>query len=129
MSKYRTAQGKIIDMGALIAKNEKTRAVGNMKVNARGDTIDAYGRIIKPVTEKVNENYAKTVGNRTAQTRSSPRAGNEPLPEKQVRPTAPQPVKSDPNLEELSDFEREFHDTSEEDMEIEKIKAKDQGKK
>ena len=66
MSKYRTAQGKILDMNALIAKNEKVRAVGNMKVNARGDSIDGQGRIIKPVTQKVTDGYAKTVGNRSA---------------------------------------------------------------
>ncbi len=43
MSKYRTAMGKTVDMAALTAKNEKVRAVGNMSVNARGDTIDARG--------------------------------------------------------------------------------------
>ena len=53
MAVYRTAQGKQIDMAALAAKNEKTRAVGNMKVNARGDTIDGFGKIIEPVTAKV----------------------------------------------------------------------------
>ena len=44
MANYKTAMGKTVDMAALAAKNEKTRAVGNMKVNARGDTIDAQGR-------------------------------------------------------------------------------------
>ena len=66
MTTHRTAMGKTVDMAAILAKNEKTRAVGNMGVNARGDTIDAYGRIIKPVTAKVNEAYGKTVGNRSA---------------------------------------------------------------
>jgi hypothetical protein len=70
MSKRRTAQGKIIDMRALAAKNEHTRAVGNMKVNARGDEIDSTGKVITPITEKV----AKIVGNKSAQVRppSSP---------------------------------------------------------
>ena len=66
MSKYRTALGKTVDMSELVARNEKTRAVGNMKVNARGDTIDAFGKIIEPVTNKVNSGYAKTVGNKMA---------------------------------------------------------------
>jgi hypothetical protein len=61
MSNYRTAMGKSVDMAALAARNEKTRAVGNMGVNARGDSIDSQGRIIKPATAKVNEQYAKTV--------------------------------------------------------------------
>lgn len=64
--KHRTAQGKVLDMAALIAKNEKTRAVGNMKVNARGDTVDSHGRIVEPVTNKVANAYAKTVGNKGA---------------------------------------------------------------
>jgi hypothetical protein len=34
---YKSAKGKPVDMGALRLKNEKERAVGNMKVNARGD--------------------------------------------------------------------------------------------
>ena len=55
MKNYRSAMGKSVDMGALVAKNEHVRAVGNMSVNARGDTIDSNGRIIKPVTAKVNQ--------------------------------------------------------------------------
>ena len=59
MAQYRTAQGKTVDMSTLAAKNEKTRAVGNMRVNARGDTIDGLGRIIEPATEKINNQYSK----------------------------------------------------------------------
>jgi hypothetical protein len=44
---YRTMQGKEIDMGKLIAQNEMSVAVGNMKVNARGDQLGAGGQIIK----------------------------------------------------------------------------------
>lgn len=29
MSKYRTAMGRTVDMGAMATRNEKTRAVGN----------------------------------------------------------------------------------------------------
>ncbi len=63
---YKTAQGKTIDMAALVSKNEKTRAVGNMKVNARGDTIDGHNRVVVPATQKVNQSYAQTVGNKSA---------------------------------------------------------------
>ena len=49
---YRTAQGKSIDMGALILKNEHVRAVGNMSVNARGDVIDSYDRPIDSKTQQ-----------------------------------------------------------------------------
>jgi predicted amidohydrolase len=43
---YKTAQGKIVDLGALQVQNETVRAVGNMNVNARGDRLDADGNII-----------------------------------------------------------------------------------
>jgi hypothetical protein len=71
MAQYRSAQGKVIDMNALIAKNEKVRAVGNMKVNARGDTIDSQGKVVVPVTQKVGAAYEATVGNRNAQAKKS----------------------------------------------------------
>ena len=38
---YRTANGKMVDLGALQLQNENVRAVGNMGVNARGDIIDS----------------------------------------------------------------------------------------
>ena len=34
---YRTAQGKSVDIEKLRLKNELVPAVGNMRVNARGD--------------------------------------------------------------------------------------------
>lgn len=50
---YRTAQGKEIDLNKLINRNELTLAVGNMKVNARGDKIGSGGQIIKDTTNGV----------------------------------------------------------------------------
>lgn len=70
---YKTAQGKVLDMAALVAKNEKVRAVGNMKVNARGDTIDGAGKVVVPVTQKVGEKYQKTVGNKSANATKQPK--------------------------------------------------------
>ena len=58
---YRSANGKPVDMGALRLQNEKTRAVGNMKVNARGDEINERGQIIRKKTEQVNNQYQKQV--------------------------------------------------------------------
>jgi hypothetical protein len=54
---YRTAQGKTVDMGRLILQNEKTRAVGNMKVNARGDAVDDMNRPVSSKTQQVNRQY------------------------------------------------------------------------
>lgn len=139
MAKFRTSLGKVVDMSALQAKYEKTRAVGNMSVNARGDTIDASGRVIKPVTAKVNENYARTVGNRAANVvRKEPRKGDDngrPVNPKSAippRPNAapPRAVSGEPIVEDpiLTASERELEESLEDDLEIEQIKSKELGK-
>jgi hypothetical protein len=46
-SAYRSMQGKTVDMHKLIKENEMTVAVGNMKVNARGDELGEGGRIVR----------------------------------------------------------------------------------
>jgi len=64
---YRTAQGRIVDLGALEAQNEHVRAVGNMNVNARGDKLDADGRVISTRSQQVNRNL-----NRATNTAAGP---------------------------------------------------------
>ena len=54
---YKSAQGKTVDMGRLQLQNEGVRAVGNMKVNARGDMIDDSNRVISTKAEQVNKQY------------------------------------------------------------------------
>jgi hypothetical protein len=53
-SVYRTAKGKEVDMGKLIQMNELVPAVGNAKVNARGDKLGPGGKIVKR-REEVNQ--------------------------------------------------------------------------
>jgi hypothetical protein len=43
----RTMQGKMVDMDKLISQNELMPAIGNMKVNARGDELGPGGKIIR----------------------------------------------------------------------------------
>lgn len=64
---YRTAQGKMIDLGALQLRNENVRAVGNMSVNARGDLIDADNRPIDTKNKQVSRQYRKQTSNVTDQ--------------------------------------------------------------
>lgn len=119
MSMYRTAMGKNVDMNALRAKNEKTRAVGNVKnLNARGDTIDAFGKIVNPITNKVSDSYSKTVGNRSAQVTKKPQP--------RIQPDKPKI-----DLAELTPAEVELEESFDDDLEIEKIKAEEvkKGKK
>jgi hypothetical protein len=44
---YTTANGRIVDMDLLRQKNELTPAVGNSRVNARGDELGPGGQIIR----------------------------------------------------------------------------------
>ena len=60
---YRTAQGRMVDLGALQLKNEHVRAVGNMKVNARGDKIDSNNRPIESRNQQVSRQYRRQVTN------------------------------------------------------------------
>lgn len=50
---YQTALGKSVDFGSLRLQNENVRAVGNMGVNARGDRIDANGKVIDSVNDQL----------------------------------------------------------------------------
>ena len=54
---YRTMQGKQIDLDLLIKRNELTPAVGNAKVNARGDELGAGGKIIRKREDVVRDYY------------------------------------------------------------------------
>lgn len=133
MAQYRSALGKAVDMSQLAAKNEHTRAVGNMNVNARGDTIDANGKIIVPVTKKVGEAYQRTVANRAAnlirqKNGSGPIEPKEDLIqdlEAETVVTAPPPVVEPVAVEEeLLPEEMEFEDEAEA-AEIEALKAEE----
>ena len=61
MSIQRTAMGRSVDMAALVTQNEKTRAVGNMGVNARGDVLDANNQVVRDNTARVKAHYDNTV--------------------------------------------------------------------
>jgi len=47
MVQRRTNKGQFVDMDALSVKNENEIAVGNMKVNARGDKIGRNGEVVQ----------------------------------------------------------------------------------
>jgi hypothetical protein len=64
--KYISAQGRTVDLGALVLKNETVRAVGNMGVNARGDTVDSLDRPIESKAQQTRRHYDRqTKGNVT----------------------------------------------------------------
>lgn len=100
MPAYRSAQGKIVDMSQLAAKNEKVRAVGNMNVNARGDILDSHNRVIKDNTKRVKNSYQKTVGAR-------PPVAKPAAPVASIKPQI---------KEELTASEKELFEDDDEDI-------------
>jgi hypothetical protein len=54
---YKSMQGKAIDMDMLRQRNELTPAVGNAKVNARGDELGPGGKIIRKKEDLLKEYY------------------------------------------------------------------------
>jgi len=57
---YRTANGKSIDMDLLRQRNELTPAVGNARVNARGDQLGAGGKIVRKREDILKDFYEQS---------------------------------------------------------------------
>jgi hypothetical protein len=55
---YTSIRGKEIDMEKLSLKNETLPAVGNLKVNARGDELGPGGQIVR-TREQILQDYYK----------------------------------------------------------------------
>lgn len=52
---YKSMQGKEVDLDKLRARNELTMAVGNARVNARGDELGPGGKIIRKREDVMTE--------------------------------------------------------------------------
>ena len=59
---YKSMQGKQVDMDLLRQRNELTPAVGNARVNARGDELGAGGKIVRPKEEVLKDYYKSSTG-------------------------------------------------------------------
>lgn len=62
----RTAMGDGVDMDMLRLANENTIAVGNMKVNARGDQLGPGGKVIKTRAQVMSEHHALNMSTQLA---------------------------------------------------------------
>ena len=63
MSKiYKSARGKMVDMDKVKIANEQTVAVGNMKVNARGDILGAGNQVAAGRNAVMDRVYAVDSG-------------------------------------------------------------------
>jgi hypothetical protein len=54
---YKSMQGKTVDMESLAARNETMPAVGNVRMNARGDQLGPGGQVVKKREDIVNDHY------------------------------------------------------------------------
>jgi len=105
MPAYRTAQGKMVDMSQLAARNEKVRAVGNMNVNARGDIVDSHNKVITDNTKRVKASYQKIINEK----QNNQAVNNQPksVPTKNVN------IAETAKANELTQTEKEFFDDDE----------------
>lgn len=76
---YRTMRGVEFDVEKFVRKNELMPAIGNMKVNARGDELGPGGKIVRKREEVVAEYYED---NPNAQAKFAAPAQSEPVVQK-----------------------------------------------
>ena len=110
---YRTLRGKLVDMDLLQKKNELTPAVGNARVNARGDELGAGGQIIKKREDRVKEYYnvnvAKESSGRARKAGAdSPAPATTPEPTKKVQEQIEEPTQQEQVMLEEFDEEPEW---------------------
>lgn len=92
---YRSAQGAMVDMEKLRLANEETIAVGNMKVNARGDELGPGGKVIKSRNQVMKEYYEIKSPNNAGAAKPMHRGRN--------RPNQPIEVEAVDNFESMDD--------------------------
>lgn len=90
MKNYKTARGRPIDVAAIIAKHESTRAVGNVPMNARGDRLNPDGSI-----KVKSENIDKTVKKMQVQSENQSLSNPTPIAHKPIdnKPTDNKPTR------------------------------------
>ena len=100
---YKTAQGKTVDLGAIILQNEHVRAVGNMNVNARGDLLDGSNLVIDNRNQQVARQMERTTQPAPSGVSTQPRHTSS-VAARQAR-TAVQsaPVVADPVVESVTE--------------------------
>jgi len=105
----KTNRGQAVDMSGLVLANETSVAVGNMKVNARGDQLDSKGNVVKTKTEQAQAYYqnnpkaaVKTVSIKDAVDVSATKAMEQaPVAEKSKAPKASKPKAKQPKMKEV----------------------------
>ena len=89
---YRTMQGRMVDIEKLRGANEQVPAVGNMRVNARGDVLGPGGAILKSKESVMKEYYETPKGRAidTPRVKQPPQPRVAPQPQPQIQQMNPQ---------------------------------------
>jgi hypothetical protein len=128
---HKSAMGRTINMDKLRAQNEAVRAVGNMNVNARGDTIDSNNEVINDSSKRVNRMYQNAMENNGRMPRRvevPPEAIVEAKPPVTIEPdeVIVQPIVTNPPVvEEEPEF---LEEELEFDMDDEELPVKEESK-
>lgn len=111
---YRTAQGRELDIEKMRLQHEMVPALGNMRVNARGDQLGPGGRILRTREQIMDEHYStKREGSSSNIAREgpvpnrNPRAPDQPIPtsSKNLQEFVPGDAKIDQSPTQNSDNE------------------------
>ena len=107
-------RGKNVDMDMLRKRNELTPAVGNARVNARGDELGAGGKIVKKREDVISEHYATAGSVRDSSSRDEVQevAEEQPVVEQApVKKTVTRKKDPEPVVEpEVAALDEEFDD-------------------
>jgi hypothetical protein len=98
MKNYKSMRGVNIDIGKLLAQQDKNITVGNTASNARGDKLGRAGRVMKSADEIAREHYNRN--NPNAVKAASIKLDDTPKPK-----TADKPMEDDwdePVIQETS---------------------------
>lgn len=98
---YRTSRGATVDMSTMLTKNETVPAIGNMRVNARGDEILSDGTITKTRNQIMQEyhNLSTMVPQDGAIPEGGSSANQIQEDDWQDWEPVPQPAKEEPKVE------------------------------
>tara|TARA_B110000046_G_scaffold35876_1_gene39301 strand:+ start:9793 stop:10215 length:423 start_codon:yes stop_codon:yes gene_type:complete len=100
MRNTKTARGLVIDMAALAARHETTRAVGNVPMNARGDRLNQDGTV-KVSAEEIAVAHQNTV----EPPQQQPLSATKPITSKSPEPIEEPAEFAEP---EVADLEEQF---------------------
>lgn len=116
---YKSMQGKSVDMDLLRQRNELTPAVGNARVNARGDELGPGGKIIKKREDVLAEYYRdhpqavpdEVPGQGVAQTDEETQVAQTKVAEEKIAPAKKASPKKSAVEDEMAEIDQEAKET------------------